>query len=275
MTKEELEYIQAACREWLQQPGAAMTSTIIPAAGPLSRPVEVERSGILTFDNVLITSAVDAETGVCYTKLIAQPDGSSEFFDTPFEKTEPGPAQGLGSEPAPMRATEQRYHDAMQRLAVERIDVNTVSSAIDPSLLWIEKTDADSDERPKYQLYTNGTLLGYSLLERKGSEGNLRGRFHPSEDYFEYAPLFVELPEAENEYMETNAREAYGISDERGEITRARFNELSLQVAALDLYLISEAGTRIATSQIKLEDFSEYYKDQGERWLHAVVAKSQ
>jgi hypothetical protein len=275
MTKEELEYIQAACREWLRQRAPATNRTILPAVGPLSRPVEVERSGILTFDNVLITSAVDAETGVCYTKLIEQPDGLSEFFDTAFEKIGPGSTPTLDDQPAPMRATQQRYHDAMQRLAKERPDVNTVSSAIDPSLLWIEKTDADSDERPKYQLYTNGNLLGYSLLERKGSEGNLSGRFHPSEDYFEYAPLFVELPEAENEYMETNARVAYGISDERGEITRARFNELSLQVAALDLYLMSEAGTRIETSEIRLEDFSEYYRDQDERWLHAVVVKSQ
>jgi hypothetical protein len=166
-----------------------------------------------------------------------------------------------------MRATQQRYQDAMQRLAAARPDANTDSSAIDTSTCWIEKT-SDSDERPKYQLYTNGKLLGYSLLERKRSDENLSGRFYPSEDYFDYAPLFVELPEAENECMETNAREAYGISDERGEITRTRFSELSAQVAELDLYLMSEAGTRIETAEIRVEDLSRYYNDQSERWLH-------
>jgi hypothetical protein len=268
MTKEELEYIQAACRVWLRHPDAATSRVTIPAAGPLSRPVEVERSGILTFDNVLITSAVDAETGVCYTKLIKQPDGLSEFFDTPSEKIAPDRRPVNVSEPA-MRATQKKYQDAMRRLEEERPGAEATGIDLDP--MWIEKADSDSDEQPKHQLYTQGKLLGYSLLERKRSEGNLSGRFHPSEDYFEYAPLFVELPEAENEWMETNAREAYGISDERRDLTRARFNELSAQVAGLDLYLMSEAGTRIETSEIKLEDLSAYYKDESERWLHVVV----
>jgi hypothetical protein len=272
MTKEELEYIQAACRVWLQQSGAATSRTIIPAAGPLSRPMEVERSGILTFDNVLITSAVDAETGVCYTKLIEQPDGLSAFFDTPSEEIAPDRSQVNASGPA-IRATQEKYQQVMRSLEQERSDAD--ATAIDPGLLWIEKADSDSDERPKYQLYSKGKLLGYSLLERNRSEANLSGRFYPSEDYLEYAPLFVELPEAENEFMETNAREAYGISDERSEITRARFNELSAQLAELDLYLMSEAGSRIETSEIRLEDFSDYYKDQSERWLHAVVAANR
>ena len=104
MTKEELDYIQTACRESLQQPGRATGSRItISADGPLSRPVEVELKGILTFDNVRITSAVDAETGVCYTKLLEQPDGISEFFDRPREKLAPDPTPTNVSEPAPMQ----------------------------------------------------------------------------------------------------------------------------------------------------------------------------
>ncbi|HEV7680795.1 MAG TPA: hypothetical protein VGO68_01635 [Pyrinomonadaceae bacterium] len=268
MTKEELEYIQAVCREWLQQPSAASSKTVIAAAGPLSQPVEVERSGILTFDNVLITSAVDTETGVCYTKLIKQPDGLSEFFDTPSEKIAADENPVTVSEPA-IRTTRKKYHDAMQQVEDERSAAEP--TAIDSIPWWIEKEISDSDERPKYQLYTKVKLLGYSLLERKRADENLSGRFYPSEDYFEYAPLFVELPQAENECMETNARAGYGIPDERGEIIRARFAELSAQVAALDLYLMSEVGTRIETSEIRLEDLSDYYNDQAERWLHAVV----
>jgi hypothetical protein len=269
MTKEELEYIQAACRVWLQQPGPAKSRTVIPASGPLSRQMEIERSGILTFDNVLITSAVDAETGVCYTKLIEQPDGSSEFFDTAWEEIAPDRSAANVSEPA-MRATQHKYQNAMQRVEEQRAQAD--ARALDPSLLWIEKAHSDSDERPKYQLYTKAQLLGYSLLERQRSERNLSGRFYPSEDYFEFAPLFIGLPEAENEFMETNAREAYGISDERSDVTRARFSELTAQVAELDLYLMNEAGNRIEASEVRLEDFSNYYKDQNERWLHAVVA---
>ena len=160
----------------------------------------------------------------------------------------------------------------MQRLAEARPDADSEAQAIDLSPLWIEKRDPDSDERPKYQLFTNGRLLGYSLLEREGSGGGRRGRFHPSEDYFEYSHIFAELPQAENEFMETNVREAYGIPDERAHTTRTRFNELSAQVAALNLYLTNEAGTRIEVSEVRLEDLSSYYNDQSERWLHVVLA---
>ena len=80
------------------------------------------------------------------------------------------------------------------------------------------------------------------------------------------------LPEAENEWMETNAREAYGISDESARTVRSRFNELSTQVAALKLYITNEAGTRVEASEVRLEDLSAYYNDQSERWLHVVIA---
>jgi hypothetical protein len=271
MTKAELEYIQAACRDWLQQPGPATGRTIIPAAGPLSRPVEVERSGILTFDNVLITSAVDVETGVCYTKLIEQPDGVSEFFDTPFEKIEPGPTPTPDSEPPPMRATQKRYRDAMQRLAEERPEADRDAQAIDLTLSWIEKEKLDSDDRPKYQLYTNGELLGYSLLERAGSDGRRIGRFHPSENYFDYAHIFAALPQAENDWFEASAREAYGIREAGDDEYRKRFNELSAEADTLKFYLEDEQGLRIKTLELRLEDLSRHYDDETERWLHVAI----
>lgn len=270
MTKEELEYIQAACRDWLQQPGPATNKTIVPAPGPLSRPVEVERSGILTFDNVLITSAVDAETGVCYTKLLEQPDGLSEFFDTPIEKIAPDRSPLNVSEPQ-MRATQKQYQDARRRLEEERADVDRDALAIDLTQSWIEKENLDSDERPKYQLYTNGKLLGYSLLERAGSDGQRIGRFHPSEDYFDYAHIFAALPQAENDYFEANAREAYGIVEAGDEEQRKRFNELSAEADTLKFYLEDEAGLRIKTLAVRLEDLSRHYDDETERWLHVGI----
>ena len=268
MTKEELEHIQAACRDWLQQP-ATTSGTIIPAAGPLARPVEVERKGILTFDNVLITSAIDAESGVCYTKLIEQPDGVSEFFDTPFEKLDPRSPPTADSQPAPTRATQRRYHDAMQRLAEERPSTNR--QAIDLTQPWIEKENLDADERPKYQLYTNGKLLGYSLLERAGADGQRSGRFHPSENYFDYAHIFAALPQAENDWFEANAREAYGISEAGDDERRKRFNELSAAADMLAFYLEDEAGSRIKTLAVRLEDLSRHYDDETERWLHVAI----
>jgi hypothetical protein len=271
MTKEELEYTQAACREWLQQPAPATNRTIISAGGPLSRPVEVERSGILTFDNVLITSAVDAETGVCYTKLIEQPGGASEFFDTPFEKIGPGSIPTLENKPAPMRATQKRYHDAMQRLAKERPDADGDAQAVDLIPSWIEKENSDSDERAKYQLYTNGKLLGYSVLERAGSNGQRIGRFHPSENYFDYAHIFAALPQAENDCFEANAREAYGIMEAGDDEQRTRFNELSAEADMLKFYLEDEEGLRIKTLAVRLEDLSRYYDDETERWLHVAL----
>jgi len=73
MTCEELEYIQTFCHQWLREPGASHASRrTIPAGGPLSHPVELEISGLLTFDNVLIKSAIDLKTGTCYTKLIGR-----------------------------------------------------------------------------------------------------------------------------------------------------------------------------------------------------------
>jgi hypothetical protein len=71
MTRDELQQIQTACHEWLRQAGAANGNRLtIPAHGAISTEVHLEVRSILTFDNVLIRSAVDSTTGVCYTKLI-------------------------------------------------------------------------------------------------------------------------------------------------------------------------------------------------------------
>jgi hypothetical protein len=273
MTKEEVEYIQAACRDWLQQPGTATGARkTISANGQLSRPVEVELKGILTFDNMRITSAVDAETGICYTKLIEQPDGVSKFFDTTFENIAPDSIAIHGDEPAPMRATQQRYHDAIQRVAADRSEADKDAQAIDPSPWWIEKAESDSDERAKYQLYTNGKLLGYSLLERARSDQR-SGRFHPSEEYFEYADIFAALPQAENDCLEANAQEAYGIFDQENDGYRTRFAQLSALVDALELYVAEESGQRIEASEVRLEDLSHHYDDETERWLYVTINK--
>ena len=81
MTKAELEHIQTVCHEWLRQPGVSQNSrrTISSSSG-LSRAVELKITGLLTFDDVLITSVIDAETGTCYTKLIGRPGEAGEFL---------------------------------------------------------------------------------------------------------------------------------------------------------------------------------------------------
>ena len=214
MTKEELKQIQSICREWLRQPDTAKDSRLsIPAGDALSRAFALRVSALLTFDNVLILSANDAETGVCYAKLIREPDGAEEIFDTPFEKI---PTESIvDSEPAPERETQKRYREAMEQLAeTQRRDAaEAAAHAVEVNAWWIEKDDSAFEPQPKYLLCTNGKLLGYSLLEREGSDGERKGRFHPSEDYFEYADIFAALPQAENECLEAGVREAYGIPE--------------------------------------------------------------
>ena len=278
MTKEELEQIQSVCRDWLRQPGVANGSRlIIPAGGAVSRTVELEVSSLLTFDNVTITSAVDADTGVCYSKLIAGQGESGETIDTPLEmitggetspSTSPVPKQS-----APLRATQKRYQDAMQRLA-ETHDSHVTEgsrSASDTNAWWIEKVPSEADQQPKYLLYTNGELLGHSLLERARSDGQRSGRFHPSEDYFTYAHIFAALPQAENDCFEASAREAYEIVEAGDDEYRKRFNELSAEVDALQLYLEDEDGLKIKTTELRLEDLSHHFDDETERWLHVTI----
>jgi hypothetical protein len=277
MTNEELEHIQAFCHQWLREPGASHASrTTIRAGGAMAHPIELEISELLTFDNVLIKSANDAKTGTCYTKLIGRQGEPGEFVDTPLDKTNSNPTPVDPEPPAAMRATQQRYQTAMKRLAeTQPGDADGVPSTVETNASWIEPENLESDQQPRYLLYTNQELLGYSLLERVRSGGQMSGRFHASEDYVDYAHIFEALPEAENEWFEANAREAYEIYDEKSDEYRTRFRELTEQVAELRLFVTDEAGRRLVTSEVRLEDLSRHYNDQSERWLYVTHAESE
>jgi hypothetical protein len=95
--------------------------------------------------------------------------------------------------------------------------------------------------------------------------------FHPSETYFEYAEFFAALPAAENECMETNVQEAYGLEVADALESRNRFNELLVRLEALGLYVETEDGRSIDAVEIKLEDLSRYYDDEAERWLYVTL----
>ena len=270
MTKEELEQVQTICHEWLRQPGTANGSRMtIPAGSELSHPVELEARSLLTFDNVMITSAVDAATGVCYSKLIARAGEQGELLDAPLEMIIASSPSPDDERPTALRATQQRYQDAMKRGAESQpANVNEGDpSATVTNAWWIEKASAEADAQPKYLLYTGEELLGYSLLERARSQDQPSGRFHPSEDYFTYATLFENLSEAENDCMEANAREAYEIGEAGDDQYRTKFNELSAQANALELHVRNEDGLKIEAVEVRLDDLSRYYNDQTERWL--------
>jgi hypothetical protein len=269
MTREELEHIQSVCRGWLRLPDTAQGSSMtIPPGGVLTRETRVKASAILTFDNVPIVSAVDAETGVCYTSLVGRQGEAGELFDTSWEKIASQEVQRAEPPPKVLRATQQRYRDVAERLALAREAANNVPLAGEASSDWIEKENLEADARPKYLLYTNQTLLGYSLLERTRSGGERSGRFHASENYFDYFEIFAALPEIENEALEANVREAYGIFDGENSAHRTRFNELAAQVTALELYVTDDTGLRIEGAAVRLEDLSQYYHDPTERWLY-------
>jgi hypothetical protein len=277
MTKAELEHIQTVCHEWLRQPGVAQDSRRTISSSALSRPVELKINGLLTFDDVLIKSVIDAETGTCYTKLIARPGEAGEFFDTPFESIARDTAALVKGPEKVLTATRARYQDAMARLRdSERSDVSEPYVAnqweIDSLLLNVlSESQRDNDTAPKFLLYTNRKLLGYSLLERALSTHERRGRFHPSEDYFDYSEFFAALPAAENEFMEASVQEAYGLTVAEALESRNRFNELLVQLEALRLHVENEAGQTIDAVEIKLEDLSRYYDDEAERWLWVTL----
>jgi len=278
MTKAELEHIQSVCHEWLRQPGVSRDSRkTLPSSEALSRAVELKITGLLTFDDVLITSVVDAETGTCYTKLIARPGEAGEFFDTLFERIARDTASLLKEPAKVLTATRERYQDAMARLRdSERSDVSGPEVAnqleMDSLLLGgLSQSQLENDTAPKFLLYTNRKLLGYSLLERALSTNERRGRFHPSEDYFEYAEFLAALPAAENECLEANVQEAYGLEVAGAPEARSRFSELSAKLEALKLYVENEDGHPIETSEIKLEDLSRHYDDEAERWLYVTL----
>ena len=271
MTQAELEHIQQVCHEWLRQSGAAKGSRLtVPASDELRDPVELEIKSILTFDNVLITSAVDSNTGACYTKLIASPGEDGVFFDTPLEQIGSAAAGSREAKAEPVvRATQKRYQDALLRLAESQLaQANSAAAFTDLTPSWIARENSDGDdERPKFFVYSDQKLLGYSLLERSRSDNERSGRFHASEDYFEYSETLVAFVEAENDFMEANVREAYGLFDQENAELRARFDELSTRINALQLYVADDAGARLDTSEVRIEDLSKKYNDQAERWL--------
>lgn len=242
----------------------------IPAAGALSHTVEVVAGSLLTFDNVLFVAALDAETGDCYTTLISPQGKPGDFIDTPLDKFTEKPATPEQFFPAALRATQKRYREAME-LQPAGSDVGSGES--ETNTWWIETEEA-AEQQPKYLLYTNQQLLGYSLLERKRGGSQRSGRFHPNEDYFEYASIFEALPEVENDAFEATAREAYEIFDERNEEYRNRFNELSARVASLHLYVSDETGSKLEASEVRLEDLSRHFADPNERWLHVTIAQN-
>jgi hypothetical protein len=274
MTKAELEYIQSVCHEWLRQPGVSQDSRrTIPSSDALSRTVELKITRLLTFDDVRITSVDDVETGSCYTKLIGSAGEAGEFCDAPFESIAPDTASLVKEPGKVLTATRKRYQDAMARLAdSERKEDNEADVANQMEMdSWplsaLPQSQRANEADAKFLLFTNGKLLGYSLLERSLSTRERRGKFHPSENYFEYAEWFAALPAAENACMEASAQEAYGLEVDEALESRNRFNELSSQLEALKLYVENEDGHPIEAVEIKLEDLSRHYDDEAERWL--------
>jgi hypothetical protein len=278
VTEVELEQIQLVCRDWLLRPDTSNGSCLtISAGGALFRTVELNVSALLTFDNVLIMSANDSETGICYTKLIRQADGLEEVFNTPFEKIAADSVAPRTPKPPLMRATQRRYQEAMDRVVgTQQADANAgLPSPVSTNEWWIEKATVEADQLPQFLLYTNGKLLGYSLLERTRADGQRSGRFHASEEYFEYADIFEAFPNAENDCLEANVQEAYGIFEEDYEVYRTKFAQLSAQVDALKLYVEEESGHRLAASEVRLEDLSHKYDDQTERWLYITINREE
>jgi len=275
MTQAELEHIQQVCREWLRQSGTSKGSRLtVPATHQLREPLELEIKAILSFDNVLITSVVDVNSGACYTKLIASAGEEGVFFDTPFEQiaSAAAAARELKAEPV-LRATQKRYQDALSRLAETQLaQAETAKDFTDLTPSWIARQNLDvDDERPKFFLYSDQKLLGYSLLERVRSDNQRSGRFHASDDYFEYAEMLTAFVEAENDCLEANVREAYGLFDAENAELQARFAELSSQVNALQLYVADDTGRRLDTSEVRIEDLSKKYDDETERWLYVTL----
>jgi len=250
MTKDELEQIQSICRQWMSEPTTNFESRLtIPSGIVLERTIVIKINALLTFDNVLIESAVDADTGFCYTKRIGEAGTTGEFIATPFEMIESHATQtGEPAVSTHLRRSEQQPTAAPLATAAPEID-------------------SDPD-RPKFLLYSNETLLGYSLLEHARAGNQRKGRFHPSDDYFDYSAMFEEFPQAENDWMEVNAREAYGLTDENAGEVQKKFDELLAGIEGLKLYLADGDGRAITTVEVRVEDLSRHYDDPSERWLH-------
>jgi hypothetical protein len=263
MTKDELEQIQSICRQWMSEPTTHRESRLtIPSGVVLPRTMLIEIKGLLTFDNVRILSAIDVDSGVCYTKLIGNLLEVGTFIDAPFEMIEAGANETSASD-----ATA-----AANSVAVPCVQPTITQPRIPASDMLAAEADSDSGP-PRFLLYSNQTLLGYSLLEKTRSAQQKSGRFYPSDDYFDYSQLFEAFPQAENDWMEVSAREAYGLTADNAGEYRKRFAELSEGIEALRLYLADAEGRAIETAEVGVEDLSRHYDDQSERWLHVEFSK--
>ena len=174
---------------------------------------------------------------------------SSDRIDTPFEMIETATTQTT----EPSLATNLSYNSELRPTAAQ---IETATPEI----------DSDPD-RPKFLLYSNQILLGYSLLEQTKSANQRKGRFHPSDDYFEHSQMFAAFPQAENDWMEMSAREAYGLTDDNAGEVQKRFSELRAGIEGLKLYLADADGRAIETAEVRVEDLSSHYDDPAERWL--------
>jgi len=234
------------CREWLNDPATTSESRlIIPAGIVLPQAIAIEIKRILTFDDVLITSAVDADSGLCYTKLFSKSGGPGSFINPPLEMI-------AGPEPAP---------------ELSASPTETTKPATRPRLDRKPAIESPLPHRP-YRLCSNRIVLGSSALEKTNSANHRSGRFYPSDDYFEVAEIFAAFPQAENDWMETNAREAYGLTEDNASEHRRRFNDLVERIEALELFVADETGKPIPAEEVRLEDLSQHYDDESERWLH-------
>ena len=204
---------------------------------------------------------------------ICQHRAKDRRVDTPFEQIASATAvqHEVKAEPV-VRATQKRYQDALARLAESQPAQAASADYTDLTLSWIARGNFDvDDEQPKFFLYSDQKLLGYSLLERRRADNQLSGRLHASEDYFEYAEILVAFVEAENDCLESNVREAYGLFDPENAELQTRFDELSTRVNALQLYVADDTGRRLDTSEVRIEDLSRKYDDETERWLFVTL----
>jgi len=204
--------------------------------------------------------------------LIASVGDEGLFFDTPFDQIDSAAAisDDLKTEPV-LRATQKRYQDALSSLAESQPNPTEYAST-DLTPFWIARENFDVDEeQPTFFLYSDQKLLGYSLLERSRSDNERSGRFYASEDYFELSEILVAFVEAENDCMEANVREAYGLFDRGNAELQAQVDELSTRINALQLYVADEKGRRLDTSKVRIEDLSKKYDDERERWLFVTL----
>jgi len=242
----------------------------IPAGALFSRAITVEIKSILTFDNVLITSAVDVETGVCYTKLIGKSGEAGTFIDATIEM--------IGSDEA--RLTREADHESKASAGFESATPDATFSAkptetieVNPRPASDPASTVESDPtQQKYLLCSNRIVLGYSLLEKTRAGHERSGRFFPSDDYFEFSEIFAAFPQAENDCLEANVREAYGLTDDKADEYRKLFYDLTERIEALKLYVANETGDPFPATEVKVEDLSRHYGDESERWLRVHFA---